>query len=90
MDTEWRYKFSEFDHPNYYFVDFMTLHSVCLNSTINPILYVWRMKSLRLYATKLVLKVVNKISPRPVEGSSQVHPTLLTLDKVPLTSHRNS
>ena len=42
-----KYNFLAFDLDGYYFYNFISVHSVALNSTINPIIYISRIKCFR-------------------------------------------
>ena len=48
--TEW--ELLEFDEHGQYFTNFITIHSVALNSTGNFFLYLWRIRALREYLSQ--------------------------------------
>ena len=54
----WKYNFLSFDMPNLYLYNFINVDSVAINSAINPLLYLWRMKTLRRLCSVQIRNII--------------------------------
>ena len=78
IDTTW-------DNTYYYFFQFYNVYYVCINSAVNPVLYMWRMPTLRratvrLCADKSVALSRAFVSTVPIDPLARDKHSIMTMD----------